>query len=86
MNSDFKRVPWFIVLAGIAVLVGHYIDVFLLVMPSTVGTNWSFGIPEIAGICLFLGLFIYIVGTGLSKTELRPEGNPFIKESEQFHY
>lgn len=86
MNSDYKRVPWFIVLAGIAILVGHYIDVFLLVMPSTVGTNWSFGIPEIAGICFFLGLFIYIVGTGLSKTELHPEGNPFIKESEQFHY
>jgi len=86
MNSDYKRVPWFIVLAGIAILVGHYIDVFLLVMPSTVGHNWSFGIPEIAGICFFLGLFIYIVGTGLSKTGLRPEGNPFIKESEQYHY
>ena len=86
MNSDYKRVPWFIVLAGIAVLVGHYIDVFLLVMPSTVGANWSFGIPEIASICFFLGLFIYIVGTGLSKVELHPEGNPFIKESEQFHY
>ena len=58
MNSDFKRVPWFIVIAGIAILVGHYIDIFLLVMPSTVGVNWSFGITEIASIAFFLGLFI----------------------------
>ena len=86
MNSDYKRVPWFVVLAGIAILVGHYIDIFLLVMPSTVGLNWSFGITEIASIAFFLGLFIYVVGTGLSKVNLQPEGNPFIKESEQYHY
>jgi len=86
MNSDYKRIPWFVVIAGIAILVGHYIDVFLLVMPSTVGLNWSFGITEIASIAFFLGLFIYVVGTGLSKVNLHPEGNPFIKESEQYHY
>ncbi|WP_166962798.1 quinol:cytochrome C oxidoreductase [Yeosuana marina] len=86
MNSDFKRVPWFIVIAGIAILVGHYIDIFLLVMPSTVGLNWSFGITEIASISFFLGLFILVVGTGLSKVKLHPEGNPFIEESEHYHY
>ena len=86
MNSDFKRVPWFVVLAGIAILTGHYIDVFLFVMPSTVGLNWHFGIPEIASILLFLGLFIYTVGTGLSKVALHPKGNPFIIESENYHY
>lgn len=86
MNSDYKRVPWFVILAGIAILVGHYIDIYLLVMPSTVGPNWSFGITEIASILFFLGLFLYIVLTALSKVNLKPEGNPFIKESEQYHY
>jgi hypothetical protein len=86
MNSDFKRVPWFVVLAGIAILTGHYIDVFLFVMPSTVGLNWHFGIPEIASIGLFLGLFIFTVGIGLSKVTLHPKGNPFIIESENYHY
>jgi hypothetical protein len=86
MNSDFKRIPWFIILAGIAILVGHYVDVFLLVMPSTVGTHWAFGMTEIASILFFLGLFMYVVLTGLSKVNLKPEGDPFIKESEQYHY
>lgn len=86
MNSDYKRIPWLIVITGVVVLVGHYVDVFLLVMPSTVGANWDFGIPEIAGICFFLGLFIYIVGTGLSKVTLDPGNDPFIKESKNYHF
>jgi Ni/Fe-hydrogenase subunit HybB-like protein len=86
MNSDYKRVPWFIVLAGIAILVGHYIDIFVMIMPGTVGDRWYIGIPEIGSILLFAGLFIFIVFTALTKAPLLAKGNPFIKESEQFHY
>ncbi len=85
MNSDFKRVPWLVVITGVLILVGHYIDVYLLVMPSTVGHHWGFGIPEISSILFFLGLFIFFVGTGLSKTQLKPVNDPFIKESENHH-
>ncbi len=86
INSDYKRIPWFVIMAGVVILVGHYIDIFLLVMPSTVGPYWSFGITEIAGILFFLGLFIFFVGTGLGKESLYPKGNPFLKESENYHY
>ena len=86
MNSDYKRVPIFIVIAGLVILTGHYIDIYLLVMPSTVGPNWFFGIPEIGGLLFFLGLFIFIVGNGLGKVSLYPKGNPFLKESEHYHY
>jgi hypothetical protein len=86
MNSDYKRVPWFVVIAAVFILVGHYIDVFLLVMPSTVGHNWYFGIPEIAALLFFAGLFILVVGTGLGKVSLRPKNDPFIKESENYHF
>lgn len=86
MNSDYKRIPWLVVITGIIVLVGHYIDVFLLVMPSTVGHHWYFGIPEIAAICFFLGLFIFVVGNSLSKVSLKPVNDPFIRESENHHF
>ncbi len=86
MNSDYKRVPWFIVLAGIAILVGHYIDIFVMIMPGTVGDRWYIGIPEIGSILLFSGLFIFIVFTALTKAPLLVKGNPFLKESKQFHY
>nr|WP_321221656.1 quinol:cytochrome C oxidoreductase [uncultured Psychroserpens sp.] len=86
MNSDYKRIPWFVIMAGIVILCGHYIDIFNMIMPATVGDQWSIGIPEISSIFLFAGLFIFIVFTALTKQPLEPKRNPFIKESEHFHY
>ena len=86
MNSDYKRIPWFVVMAGIVILCGHYIDVFNMIMPATVGDRWFIGIPEISSILLFAGLFIFIVFTALTKAPLLAKRNPFIKESEHFHY
>ncbi|RIA10848.1 quinol:cytochrome c oxidoreductase quinone-binding subunit 2 [Flavobacteriaceae bacterium MAR_2010_72] len=86
MNSDYKRIPWFVVMAGIVILAGHYIDVFNMIMPATVGDRWFIGIPELSSICLFAGLFIFITFTALTKAPLLAKGNPFIKESEHFHY
>ena len=86
MNSDYKRVPWFIVMAGVVILFGHYIDVFNMIMPATVGDRWFIGVPEISAILLFLGLFMFIVFYALSKAPSLAKGNPFIKESEHFHY
>ncbi|MBP8792082.1 MAG: quinol:cytochrome C oxidoreductase [Lutibacter sp.] len=86
MNSDFKRVNWFIVCTGIIILIGHYIDIFVMIMPATVGDQWFFGISEISSMLLVLGLFIYVVFTTLTKAPLLAKGNPFIKESEHFHY
>ncbi|MBT8273280.1 MAG: quinol:cytochrome C oxidoreductase [Bacteroidia bacterium] len=86
MNSDYKRIPWFVVCAGIVILAGHYIDVFNMIMPATVGDRWFIGLPEISAILLFMGLFILIVFYALSKAPLKVKRNPFIKESEYFHY
>jgi hypothetical protein len=86
MNSDYKRIPWFIIIAGIVILIGHYIDVFNMIMPATVGDRWFIGLPEISAVVLFLGLFILIVFYAISKAPLKAKGNPFIKESEYFHY
>lgn len=86
MNTDFKRIPWLVNLIGILVLAGHYIVIYLLVIPSTVGTYGTFGIPEIGGILFFLGLFILVVGAGLAKVPLRVKNHPFLKESENFEY
>ena len=86
MNSDFKRVNWFVIMAGIVILCGHYIDIFNMIMPATVGDRWFIGIPEIGSILFFGGLFLLIVFSALSKYPLTAKGNPFIEESEHFHY
>ena len=86
MNSDFKRVNWFVVMAGVVILSGHYIDIFNMIMPATVGDQWGIGIPEIGGVLFFAGAFIYVVFSALTKAPLTAKGNPFIEESKHFHY
>ncbi|MGO4817555.1 quinol:cytochrome C oxidoreductase [Flavobacterium sp. W22_SRS_FP1] len=86
INTDFKRISWILVMAGIVILAGHYIDFFNMIMPGTVGDRWFIGVSEIASVLFFLGLFIYTVFTALSKVPLLPKRNPFIEESKHFHY
>jgi len=86
MNSDYKRINWFVIMAGIVILCGHYVDVFNMIMPATVGPRWFIGVPEISSILLFGGLFLFIVFTALGKAPLLAKRNPFTKESEHFHY
>lgn len=86
MNSDYKRINWFVIMVGVIILAGHYLDVYNMVMPATVGEYYGFGLAEIGGILFFAGLFIYVVFTTLTKEELMPKRNPFIEESRQFHY
>lgn len=86
MHSDYKRVPWFVMMCGVVILIGGYIDTFVMIMPGTVGDRWFIGIPEIGSMLLFGGLFLLVTLTSLTKAPLTPKGNPFIKESENFHY
>ena len=86
MNSDYKRTNYFIIMAGIVIILGHYLDVFNMIMPSAVGNQWFIGIPEVGGFFFFLGLFIYTVFTALTKAPLLAKGDPYMGESERFHY
>lgn len=86
INSDFKRIFWIVVMGGTVILIGHYVDFFNMIMPATVGDRWFIGLPEIASLLFFIGLFIFIVFTALTKAPLLPKRNPFIEESKHFHY
>jgi hypothetical protein len=57
-----------------------------MIMPATVGDRWGIGLPEISAVLLFLGLFLFIVQLALSKAPLLAKANPFVKESEYYHY
>ncbi|MFJ1430814.1 quinol:cytochrome C oxidoreductase [Capnocytophaga canimorsus] len=86
MNADFKRINWLVVMVGIVILIGHYFDFYVMIMPATVGDQWSVGVSEIFSLLLFLGLFIFVAFTALSKAPLLAKRNPFIEESKHHHY
>lgn len=86
INTDFKRITWILVMAGVVIISGHYIDFFNMIMPATVGDQWFIGAAELGAVSFFLGLFILVVFTALTKAPLVPKRNPFIEESKHFHY
>ena len=86
MSSDYKRSNWIIVMAGIIIVLGHYIDIFNMIMPATVGGQWFIGWAEIGGFLFFAGLFIYVVFRALTKVPLEASGDPYVGESERFVY
>lgn len=86
VNTDFKRIYWILVMGGIVILLGHYVDFFIMIMPATVGDQWFIGIPEISSVLFFLGLFVFVVFSAMAKSPLLAERDPFIEESKHFHY
>ena len=86
MNSDFKKTNFIVILTGIIIIIGHYIDVYNMIMPSAVGDMWSFGPGEIGGFLFFLGIFIYVVFKEISKAPILAKGDPYIDESKTYQY
>jgi len=86
MDTAWKRVYPIVILVGLIILVGHYIDMFVMIMPSSVGAQWSFGIPEIGALLFFIGLFIFCGFRSLAKQPLLAKGNPYLEESKHYHY
>jgi RsiW-degrading membrane proteinase PrsW (M82 family) len=86
VNSDFKSKPWFVIIGGIVILLGHYLDLYVMIMPGTVGAQWSIGIGEVSSVLFFLGILIYATFNAFAKADPVAKGNPFLKESEHFHY
>lgn len=85
MARGTKRNYGFIVTAGIVMIIGHWLDVFLMITPGTVGGQWSLGLISIGTFLGYLGLFIQIVFRALEKAPLIQEKHPMYVESKQFH-
>lgn len=86
INTDFKRLSWIVIMAGVCIIVGHYIDFFVMIMPGTVGANWFIGVAELGSVLFFGGLFIFVSFSALAKAPLLMKNHPMIEESKHFHY
>ncbi|MGB1218908.1 MAG: quinol:cytochrome C oxidoreductase [Flavobacteriales bacterium] len=82
MSRDSKRSAGMLVFSGILMLVGHAINVYMMVMPGSVGTHWHIGFVEIGTFLGFGGLFLFVVLRSLSKRPLVQKNHPMMGESE----
>ena len=86
VDSDIKRKPWVVGTMAVVILIGHYMDFFNMIMPATVGDQWSIGAAEIGSLLFFFGLFTYVTFYTLTKAPLVEKRHPLMGESEHFHY
>ncbi len=86
MSRDSKRNYFFLTTVGCIIFVGHWLDVFLMVMPGTVNGAWHLGWIEI-GIALgFVGLLLFVVNRALSKAPLMVQKHPYLEETIHHHF
>lgn len=81
MMRNTKRLPISLVIAASIILVGHWVDVYLMIMPGVVGEKAGIGLLEIGTTVAFAGIFIYVVLHSLSKANLYTLNHPYFLES-----
>lgn len=81
MTRNAKRNPSVFVPICIIVLIGHWLDLFVLIMPGAVESFWNIGLLEIGFFITFLGIFLYVVLLGLTRANLVPLKHPYLEES-----
>lgn len=81
MSRDAKRNMKILMTIGSIIFVGHWLDVFVMVMPATMKADWHYGILEVGMFLFFVGFFIHIVLRNLTKAPLQVAHHPYLEES-----
>lgn len=84
MARDAKRSIGFLITVGVIIFIGHWLDVFLMITPGSLG-HLEFGFMEIGMFLGFLGLFLYVVFNAFAKAPMTVKSHPFLDESEHLH-
>jgi hypothetical protein len=85
MTRDAKRQMIMLKIVTIAILAGHWLDFYLMMMPGTMRTEAGIGFIEIGTTLVFLGVFLLTFTKGLTKASLVPVNHPFLEESVHHH-
>jgi len=84
MSRDAKRIIGYLIFVGSLIFVGHWLDVYMMVIPGSLG-HIEFGFMEVGMFLGFLGLFLYTVFNSLSKAPILVKNHPFLDESKHLH-
>ena len=85
MSRDSKRNSNNLIVACIVILIGHWINSYLLFAPGTLHDHGHLGFKEIGMGLGFVGLFLLIVFRSLTTRSLEIKHHPFLDESKHLH-
>ena len=85
MSRDAKRNTSYLITACIVILIGHWINSYLLFAPGTLHDHGHLGFTEIGMGLGFLGVFLLVVFRSLTTRSLDIKHHPFLEESKHLH-
>jgi len=81
MSREAKRHSGILTVVGVIILIGHWMDVYIMVFAGSMGAAANIGWMEIGMVLLMTGVFIRIILMNLTKAPLTPVNHPFLDES-----
>jgi hypothetical protein len=81
ITYNSKRNLNWVALIAVILLMGHWLDYWLMIMPAGAGEKAAIGVLEICMTIMYACLFLIIVLKSLSARPLVVKNDPFIKES-----
>lgn len=81
MSRGAKRSYTIMKIVCSVVILTHWLDFYMMVMPGTVGKENGIGYIELGTLAGFVGLFMFFMLRALAKKPLLPKNHPFLEES-----
>lgn len=81
MTRESKRSTTWLYIIGTIILIGHWNDLYLIVMPGIMKDQPGLGLLELGMPLFFAGLFIFVVLKALERAPLFPMKHPYLEES-----
>ena len=81
MSREAKRHSGILTFVGVIILIGHWLDTYIMVTAGSMGATAEIGFMEIGMAIAFAGLFMRIILVNLTKAPLSPVNHPFLDES-----
>ena len=75
-----RNLNWVAMVATV-VIIGHWIDYWLMIMPGAAGGDSAIGLLEISMTILYAGLFIFVLFRSLARGPLIIKNDPLLDES-----
>ena len=75
-----RQIGWVAIIAAI-VMIGHWLDYWLMIMPAAGGDKAGIGLLEICMTLIYACLFVFIVFRSLSTGPLVVKNDPYLEES-----
>ena len=85
LNKRIKRTGHLLARVAAVVLVGRWLDVYLMVQPAAGAENPSIGIWDIGGVVAVSALFVLLFVHGMRQAPPVPAGDPRLAESLHYH-